>query len=146
MSALHQGDLWEQPERPDEHEAIRKKVRAQLADYLYGWVPAGRDHPWTSKYAAQSLVEAAPNCRIKVLLYIVSCGDRGATADEVECDLVMRQSTASPRVTELHQAGLTEDSGRVRDTRWGKPAIVWVATQAVKDHINELLLGAHGNR
>lgn len=50
----------------------------------------------------------------------------GQTCDEIEASRGMRHQTISSRITALAKAGLIKDSGIRKNTRSGRPAIVWV--------------------
>ena len=58
---------------------------------------------------------------------IKRAGKVGMTCDEVEVETNMLHQTAGPRIKELRDRGLIEDSGKKRPTRSGAKAIVWVA-------------------
>ncbi len=52
-------------------------------------------------------------------------GTKGLTNDDLEQHLGVSHQALSPRVNELRAAGLVCDSGRRRQTRNGRAAIVW---------------------
>jgi len=60
---------------------------------------------------------------------IASQGAHGATCDDVEQMEGMLHQTASARIRELFLRGAIHNSNRHRDTRSGRPAIVWVAAR-----------------
>jgi len=80
----------------------------------------------TSREAAESMTETAPNLRRKVLRYIRQAGNRGATADEIGIALDLRSQTCAPRCLELRRAGLIRRGAR-RPTSSGRAAYVLVA-------------------
>jgi predicted ArsR family transcriptional regulator len=79
----------------------------------------------TSQAAARALEARAPLLRARVLAVIRAAGSRGLTADEAAQRLRLSVLTARPRVAELAKAGLVRDSGRRRQNRSGRSAIVW---------------------
>ena len=82
----------------------------------------------TSRQAAASMKDQSARDRMRVLECILSRGDSGATCDEVEVLLGMVHQSASARVSELfHKYGRITKSGRVRKTRSGRNATVWIA-------------------
>jgi len=104
-----------------------------------GHVPYQRKSE-TSRQAAKSMESATAPLRVKLLEFIRSRGDLGATHAECSAyyagmqgkseDSDTCRNTAGPRVTELKDAGFVADSGRRRPTRPGsnKTCTVWVAT------------------
>lgn len=82
----------------------------------------------TSKAAATSMVSRAAADRERVLDFIKVMGEYGATADEVELMLDMIHQTASARVSDLwHKHGKIKDSGKRRQTKSGRQAVVYVS-------------------
>jgi hypothetical protein len=87
-------------------------------------------HSSTSKAAALAYADKADNVRHRVYLmidYYTQNGD-GLTDEEITDILDLNPSTERPRRVELVQRLLVEDSGRVRQTRSGMEAVVWVTT------------------
>lgn len=86
------------------------------------------DHPATAQEAA-ARAPAGKAGRL-VRSFIVSCGEHGATDEEIIRE-VMRagyaMNTIRPRRVELVRAGVVADSGHLRETAAGRWAIVWVA-------------------
>lgn len=82
----------------------------------------------TSEAAAKSL---APSSAVqkKILHLIVQNGGWGKTYDEIVRALAMEKPTVAGRLNDLHTAGLIKDSGVRRETRSGRKARVYVATQ-----------------
>lgn len=78
--------------------------------------------------ALKSSASVMPRLLIKdrVLSYIRSCGDFGATTDEIEVALGGAHQTISPRVHELAKDGSIINSGSNRKTRAGRNAIVFI--------------------
>lgn len=83
----------------------------------------------TSLEAAEAIAPKRPKLQAMVLQAIRRVGAFGATDDELQFVLGMDASTERPRRVELVQAGLVRDSGRVRKTRRGRNAVVWVAVE-----------------
>lgn len=82
-------------------------------------------HSRTSKRAAESAASKAPTDRIRVLEYLKSCGEDGATDQEIQNALSLKESTERPRRVSLVQSGEVVDSGKTRLTEAGKQAVVW---------------------
>ena len=83
--------------------------------------------PGTSRQAAQSVERAAPRLRGLVLDAIRSAGILGACEHELDARLGLAGSTVRPRIWELRQQGLVEDSGLRRNTPSGRKAVAWRA-------------------
>lgn len=91
---------------------------------------ARTDHPATA-HAAAARAPAGRAGRA-VRSYIVSRGLEGATDEQIieaVTFLGFAVNTIRPRRVELVRAGVVVDSGRVRATRSGRDAIVWVAAE-----------------
>ena len=82
----------------------------------------------TSRVAAVEAVPLTGGKRREVYEFIRACEDFGATDDEIQNALEMNPSTQRPRRVELVDQGLVRDSGATRQTRWGRAAVVWVAS------------------
>lgn len=80
----------------------------------------------TSRDAAASIQGVLNSMQSKVLGWIRSRGDDGATCDEVEAALEMKHQTASARIRELVLKDRICDSGMRRKTRSKRKAIVYV--------------------
>lgn len=110
---------------------------------LLGRFPAPSVPVSTSEDAADSLTPTLGKVRRQVLLYFASRTALGATTDEVEAALDGRHQTISPRVKELRDLGLIQESTEVshdggdyqivgtrkRKTRSGRAAIVYEITE-----------------
>jgi predicted ArsR family transcriptional regulator len=81
----------------------------------------------TSRAAADQIEPVSGKARATVLEYLRSRDKEGATADEIEEGTGISGNTVRPRVFELRQMGLVEDSKTTRPTRSGRRAAVWVA-------------------
>lgn len=79
----------------------------------------------TSQQALRSQESKAPADRLKILGCIATSPFQGFTCDEVESVLKMSHQTASARIRDLATQGLVVDSRKRRNTRTGRPAIVW---------------------
>lgn len=84
----------------------------------------------TSEAAALSQVTTSQVDEARVLDYIQRCLSWGATDDEIEQGLGMLHQTASARRRGLVLKGLVIESGRMRPTRSGRDAIVWIPKPA----------------
>lgn len=91
--------------------------------------PAHHNAPrGTSDVAARRIRGVVPRLLDRVLTFLASCGEEGATDDEGEAALKMKPQTYTPRRGELVRAGLVVDTGRRRKTASGRPAAVWIVT------------------
>jgi len=90
--------------------------------------PPAQRHSATSVEAAQAIEPRAATLRRRVLDYLRECGDRGATRQEVEAALGMSGNTVRPRVCELMEMGLVQETTETRLTPSGRRAFVLVAT------------------
>lgn len=81
----------------------------------------------TSAAAGDAVAGKAGSIRRRAYEYVVSCGDSGATTEEIEIALGLRSSTASARRVDLTKAGALRDTGRRRSTTSGNDAAVYVA-------------------
>ena len=79
----------------------------------------------TSKDAAADIRAHAHTLRARVLAYIASRGEDGATAQEIENALGMNGSTVRPRLVELREHGTIAASMFTRLTTSGRRAVVW---------------------
>lgn len=81
----------------------------------------------TSRVAAVEAVPLTGSTRMEVYAFIKREGPFGATDEEIQTALGMNPSTQRPRRVELVDRGLIMASGTTRQTRSGRPAVVWVA-------------------
>lgn len=81
----------------------------------------------TSFEAAVSIRPHLQELEARVLNFIQSRGDFGATCDEAEVRLKLSHQSTSARVRGLFLKGEIQDSKRRRLTRSGRKAIVWLA-------------------
>lgn len=93
--------------------------RALFAD------PPAQQHSATSVAAAQAIRSNAQTLRARVLEYLQSRGETGATDEEIQAGLGMAQNTQRPRRVELVAGGLVIDSGKTWATASGRQATVW---------------------
>lgn len=68
---------------------------------------------------------SGPTDAWRVLDFIRSQGDRGATDDEIEVALGLPHQTASARRRDLEKGGQIYNTSARRRTRTGTPAAVW---------------------
>jgi hypothetical protein len=79
-------------------------------------------HSATSREAAKYAKEFVPTQKLRVLMQLQI---HDATDEELHLALRMNPSTQRPRRIELVQAGKVRDSGRIRNTKSGRRAVVW---------------------
>lgn len=94
---------------------------------FFGKGPPAQRHSPTSVAAADAVAGLAGRLRRELYEHLAAQGERGATDEELSLALGMSGNTARPRRVELWRAGLVEDSGKVRKTRSGRNATVWIA-------------------
>lgn len=80
----------------------------------------------TSRAAAVSILAVQDRMVAEVFDALLAAGEEGLTCQEVESNLGMLHQTASARIYDLHQAGAIVDSGKRRETKSKRWAIVWV--------------------
>lgn len=102
------------------------KACPQIALPLNTLAPFSNDG--TSREAARSLEGQIPEMEWRVLEYLIRCGERGGTDQEIQLATSLAESTERPRRVSLVQQGLVTDSGKTRRTQSGRLAIVWRAT------------------
>ena len=116
----------------------RRAITDDAQFELLGRLPAPSVPVSTSEEAAASLTPLKlGSLRYKVLLFIISRGDQGATTDEIEASLEGRHQTISPRVNELAEVykyirrcnGEDGSDWIQRRTRSGRAAFAYVATE-----------------
>jgi hypothetical protein len=86
-----------------------------------------------STEAHRSIVPLKETLRRRVISFVRSRGEHGATSDEIELALGLPHQTVSARITEGKAGGDLVPSGRRRLTRSGRSAAVLV----VADHAPE---------
>lgn len=94
-----------------------------------------RDGPATERVAAAIAWPGARAGNRRVLEALLAAGDHGATFDELIVSLGMY--SAQKRLHDVKRAGWAVGTGRVRDTRTGTPAEVYV----LSDHARARLVG-----
>lgn len=92
--------------------------------------PPRQRHSDTSESAANAIRPKSATLREKVLGFLRTRGDAGATDEEIQDLLRMPASTQRPRRVELVAMGLAKESRTKRTTRSGRAASVWVAVGA----------------
>jgi hypothetical protein len=85
----------------------------------------------TSLAAAIDNLPRAGTQKARILTYLSTVD--GATRDEIERDLNLSGNAVRPRVKELQEEGLVEETERTRRTRSGSQATVLVATNSGVD-------------
>lgn len=99
---------------------------------FYDGVPPHVRGSDTSFAAAMQQLPKAATARAKVVKFIESRGDVGATCDECEIILRMPHTTCSARIREAVLDNQLMDSTRRRKTRWGALARVYVLAPSEK--------------
>lgn len=89
--------------------------------------PFRKDAPDTSRLAAESVANEAPNREKLALNLLGARGAYGATCDEIASAFDWERYSARPRVAHLHKTlGLVVDSGLRRKGVSGRNMAVWV--------------------
>jgi hypothetical protein len=86
-------------------------------------------HSETSREAAEAIEPRAVKLREQVRCFLLSCGPAGATDEEMQICLEMNPNTQRPRRRELVLGGAVIDSGKTRNTKSGRKAVVWVGAK-----------------
>lgn len=101
---------------------------------LFGYAPApyrgeppAQKHSPTSQAAAASIKKAIGPLHREILDYLRRAEVRvtGATDEEMQIKLDMGANTQRPRRRELELMGRVEDSGKTRQTKSGREAVIW---------------------
>lgn len=87
-------------------------------------LPAHQKHSPTSKAAAEAIKPRIGPMHRQILGFIRAWGP--ATDEQMQHYIDMPANTQRPRRRELQLAGLIEDSGKTRQTKSGRAAVVWV--------------------
>lgn len=90
--------------------------------------PAQRDSV-TSQQAAAQIEPSAGTLRAHVLAYVRTCGEIGATDEEMQIALEMNPSTQRPRRVELEKLNLIRRIAFTRPTKSGRSATIFVACE-----------------
>ena len=100
-------------------------IEEKVLDLPLWMLTAPHNGTQTSKDAAADIRAHAHTLRAKVLAYVASRGDDGATAQEIENALGMSGNTVRPRLVELREHGAITASMFTRVTTSGRRAVVW---------------------
>lgn len=79
----------------------------------------------TSLAAQAAIQHAKSDLQRKVYEYLFTCGDEGATDEEIQLGTGIPGSTERPRRQELQKAGAVVNSGTTRRTLKGRAATIW---------------------
>jgi hypothetical protein len=97
----------------------------------------------TSEAAADSMEEAAPKLRDKILGLLEPRKQYGATCFDLEAITGLSHQTVSPRLSELRHKGYIVDSLQRRPSPSNRDVIVWVvrkyATTEAIDHPSNII-------
>jgi lipid A disaccharide synthetase len=105
-------------------------------------VPKYQSHSETSWEAAYEIEDSADTLRGRVFRCLQKSAHNyvftGMTDEEMQTALNMNPSTQRPRRIELVESGLVQDSGRIRKTKSGRNAVVWIIckTEPVKKQMD----------
>lgn len=94
-----------------------------------------RDGPDTEVAAAHKVARKVAGRRLEVLTALAYWDGKAAgstIAKAAGLDLLM----VRPRLTELHQMGLIEDSQDRKENAWGNREIVWTITEEGKKYVH----------
>jgi hypothetical protein len=80
----------------------------------------------TSRAAAESVRRSIARDLDLIVGALAQYARVGATCDELEVTLRLSHQTCSARINQARKRGMIRDSGRTRETRTGRQAIVWV--------------------
>ena len=89
--------------------------------------PPSQAHSSTSVAAAEAIAPVAATLRRMVLEAIAAAGADGLTDEEGAERVGINGNTYRPRRRELEQADRIRNTGKTRQTKSGRKAVVWVA-------------------
>lgn len=90
--------------------------------------PATNGTP-TSNAAAERIEPMTGTLRRKMLDYLRTCGDAGATDEQIQFACSINANTERPRRQELEAMGWVVRTTRTRKTKSNRDAVVFVATE-----------------
>ena len=90
---------------------------------IYEYVPHNGVH--TSIKAARNIAPKVGSIGAKVMDYMRSRDEYGATLEEIELNTGISGNTVRPRMKTLRERGQVVDAGFTRPTRSDNDAIVW---------------------
>ena len=99
--------------------------------------PPSQKHSPTSREAAEAVKPKRLTLRAQVYRYLVDCGARGATDEEMQDALSMGANTQRPRRRELQLTKQIDDSGLTRATKSGRQAVVWIHEEPAESTVIE---------
>ena len=79
----------------------------------------------TSLAAQEAIQNAKTELQRKVYEYIFTCGEDGATDEEIQMGTGMNGNSERPRRQELEKLGVIFNTGLTRRTVRGRPAVIW---------------------
>lgn len=91
--------------------------------------PVRSDAPGTSHLAAHRIKGFAGTQRARVLVFIRSRGEHGATDPEIAAGIGIPIQSVNPRRGELAALGEIVLNGQTRPSPSGRPARVWIAAE-----------------
>jgi predicted ArsR family transcriptional regulator len=86
----------------------------------------------TSAAAAESMRSSAATIAQRIHDFLLTRGEAGATADQIEQALGLSGNTVRPRLVEMREDGRVVDSRLIRRTRAGRAAKVWQARRIAR--------------
>lgn len=89
----------------------------------------------TSMAVAKKMFPKSGSLRRKVYDYFISCGNYGATDQEIETNLNMSGNTVRPTRQSLQKDGYIIDSGLIRKNQNGNSCIVWSIPATVQGEL-----------
>ena len=116
------------------HRGVAERRGAEVpsptppADLPLFMVSAPHNGTPTSRDAAADARAMAGKQRARILAHLFACGERGATAQEIESATGLAGNTVRPRLVELRESACATTSG-TRKTTSGRAAQVWHAVR-----------------
>ena len=89
----------------------------------------------TSLAVAEKVFPRSGSLRRKVYDYFVSCGNHGATDQEIELNLNMSGNTVRPTRQSLQKDGYIIDTGLIIKNQNGNSCIVWSVPATVQGEL-----------
>jgi hypothetical protein len=131
------GTYWEgEPVPSPQGNMANKILMAEIATNMNRLPSDNADwisdkHPATAQMAKAKFQAKSGSLRKKVYDAILDSGSNGLTDDEIETFLARSHQSASGARNTLMNDGWVVDSGQRRETRYGNPAIAWIAVTSL---------------
>lgn len=93
-----------------------------------------RDGPETERTAARKVAPRVVGRRLEALGVLARLGK--ASGSDIASTAGLSILSIRPRLTELQEMGLIEDTNSRKENAWGNPEIVWTITEEGKKYVH----------